>query len=45
MGRQMDKRETNLDHDMEKKLICKYSLFKEFLKTIIISWDCFCHED
>ena len=26
----------------EKKIICKYSLFKECFKTIIISCDCFC---
>ena len=28
-----------------KKKIFKYSLFKDFLKKIIISWDCFGHED
>ena len=29
----------------EKKIICKYSLFKECFKIIIISCDCFCNED
>ena len=38
----MDKRETNSDHEMEKKKICKYSLFKECLKKIIIPIDLFC---
>ena len=28
-----------------KKIICKYSLFRECFKTIIIPWDCFCQED
>ena len=27
-----------------KKIICKYSLFKECFKTIIIPLDCFCHD-
>ena len=41
MGCQMDNRETNSDDEMEKKIICRYSL----LKKIIIPRDCFCHED
>ena len=32
----------NSDYQMKKKIICKYSLFKECFKTIIISCDCFC---
>ena len=36
MGRQMDKRETNSDHDMGKKIFCKYSLLKECFKTFFI---------
>ena len=31
----MDKRKRNSDHAMKKKIICKYSLFKECFKTII----------
>ena len=41
MGCQMDKRETNSDHEMEKKIICRYSL----LKKIINPRDYFCNED
>ena len=37
MACQMDKRETKSDHKMEKKKICKYSLFKECFKKI--PWD------
>ena len=36
MGCEMDKRETNSDHVKAKKTICKYSLFKECFKKIII---------
>ena len=39
MGRQMDKRETNSDHDMGKKIFCKYSLLKECFKTFFIPWN------
>ena len=42
MDCQMDKKKTNSDHGMEKKIICKYSLFSKWLKTIIIPWYCFC---
>ena len=35
MGCQMDKRETNSDHDMEKKIIYKYSLFKNVLRQLL----------
>jgi len=42
MGWQMDKRETNSDHETEKKIICKYSLFKECFKKLIIPIDFFC---
>ena len=45
MGRQMDKRETNSVHDIKKKIICKFSLFKECFKKIIIPLDCFRQED
>ena len=31
--------------NIEKKIICKYSLFIECFKAIIIPWDFFCHED
>ena len=44
LGCQMDKRETNSDYEMEKKMICKYSLFKN-IKETTIPWDCFCQED
>ena len=31
----MNKRETNSDHDIEKKIICKYSISKECLNKIL----------
>ena len=33
-----------MEYDMEKKIICQYSLSKECFKTIIIPKDCFCQE-
>ena len=41
----MDKRETNIVHDIKKKIICKFSLFKKRFKANIIPRDCFSHED
>ena len=29
MGHQMEKKETKLNHETEKKIICKYSLLKK----------------
>ena len=31
-----------ISYEMEKKIICKYSLFKKCFQTIIIPFDCFC---
>ena len=31
----MDIRETNSDYEMEKKIICKYSLKKNFLRQLL----------
>ena len=30
----MDNRETNSDHEIDKKIICKYSLFKKCLRQL-----------
>ena len=45
MGRQWTNGKRTQIMDMEKKIICKYSLFKECFKIIIIPWDSFYHED
>ena len=35
MGCQMDKRETNSYHEMEKKIICKFTFWKNVLRKIL----------